>query len=45
MNDLLTAARSAQLIRVVLHPSELHVPLYRRLGFAPADDLLVHDLT
>lgn len=44
VNDLLTAARTAQLVRVVLHPSELSVPLYRRLGFTTADSLLVHAL-
>lgn len=44
VNDLLTAARAAPLIRVVLHPSELSVPLYRRLGLTTADSLLVHEL-
>ena len=41
---LLDAAQADHLVRVVLHPSELSVPLYTRLGFTDADSLLVHDL-
>jgi hypothetical protein len=29
---------------VVLNPSEMSLPLYRSLGFRPADDLLRLDL-
>jgi GNAT superfamily N-acetyltransferase len=38
---LLDAARDEGLVRVVLSPSEQSVSLYRRMGFAPADMLLV----
>lgn len=38
---LIDEARAAGLVRIVLSPSELSVPLYRRLGFRPADDLLL----
>ena len=41
---LLTSARDDGLVRVVLHPSELSVPLYTRLGFTTAHSLLLHDL-
>jgi predicted N-acetyltransferase YhbS len=34
-------ARTERLVRVVLKPSELAVPLYGRFGFRPADSLLV----
>ena len=34
-------ARSEGLVRVVLSPSELSVPLYGRYGFRPATDLLL----
>ena len=34
-------ARAAGLVRVVLSPSELAVPLYGRHGFRPASDLLL----
>lgn len=34
-------ARSERLVRVVLSPSELSVPLYGRHGFRPATDLLL----
>jgi len=34
-------ARDLHLVRVVLSPSELSVPLYQRMGFRDADELLV----
>ena len=34
-------ARAEGLVRLVLSPSELAVPLYRRHGFRPATDLLL----
>ncbi len=37
-------AREEGLARLVLAPSELSKPLYVRLGFGPADGLLVHQL-
>ena len=33
------------MLRVVLAPSEMSVPLYESLGFRPADDLMRLDLT
>jgi GNAT superfamily N-acetyltransferase len=38
---LLDAARDEGLVRVVLSPSEQSVSLYSRMGFVPADMLLV----
>lgn len=37
-------AHDQGLVRLVLSPSELSVPLYRRLGFRAADELMVHPL-
>ncbi|HWC36555.1 MAG TPA: GNAT family N-acetyltransferase [Mycobacteriales bacterium] len=37
-------ARGEGLVRVVLSPSELSIPLYGRHGFRPADDLLLLSL-
>jgi GNAT superfamily N-acetyltransferase len=37
-------ARGEGLVRVVLSPSELSIPLYGRYGFRPADDLLLLSL-
>ena len=34
-------ARAERLVRVVLSPSELSIPLYGRHGFRPANDLLL----
>lgn len=46
--SLMTAAldwcRAQQLDRVVLNPSAMSVPLYRSLGFRPAEDLMRLDL-
>ena len=36
--------RAQGLVRVVLNPSEVSVPLYTSLGFRPADDLMRVDL-
>lgn len=36
--------RAEGLVRVVLNPSEMSVPLYTSLGFRPADDLMRVDL-
>ena len=38
-------SRAEGMERVVLNPSEMSLPLYRSLGFRPADDLLRLDLT
>ena len=32
------------MLRVVLNPSEMSLPLYRGLGFRPADDLMLLEL-
>ena len=37
-------SRAEAMERVVLNPSEMSLPLYRSLGFRPADDLLRLDL-
>jgi GNAT superfamily N-acetyltransferase len=37
-------ARDEGLARLVLSPSELSTPLYSRLGFRAADELMVHPL-
>lgn len=34
-------ARAEGLVRIVLSPSELAIPMYTRLGFRPATDLLL----
>jgi GNAT superfamily N-acetyltransferase len=39
-----TRARAEDLVRVVLSPSELSVPLYARQGFRPATELLMRPL-
>ena len=44
MAELLGWCREEGLVRVVLNPSEVSLPLYRALGFRPADDLLRLDL-
>ncbi len=42
--ELLEWCREEGCVRVVLNPSEVSLPLYRALGFRPADDLLRLDL-
>jgi GNAT superfamily N-acetyltransferase len=37
-------ARAQRLVRLVLAPSTLSFPLYTRLGFTRADELMVHPL-
>jgi GNAT superfamily N-acetyltransferase len=37
-------ASAQRLVRLVLSPSMLSFPLYARLGFRPADELMVHPL-
>lgn len=44
MSEALAWCRDARLRRVVLNPSEMSLPLYARLGFRPASDLLRLDL-
>lgn len=44
MLRLIHFARANGMVRVVLAPSEMSVPLYESLGFRPADDLLLLDL-
>ncbi len=44
MGSVVDWAREARMVRVVLNPSEVSVPLYRGLGFTPADSLLCLDL-
>ena len=45
MMDHVTAwCRSEQLERIVLNPSAVSIPMYRALGFRPADDLMRLDL-
>lgn len=41
---LVDFARSRSMVRVVLAPSEMSVPLYESLGFRPAHDLMRLDL-
>ena len=43
-DELITWARAHGMVRVVLAPSEMSVPLYDSLGFRPAHDLLRLDL-
>jgi GNAT superfamily N-acetyltransferase len=44
MDEVVSWCRIEQLDRVVLNPSAVSIPLYRSLGFRPADDLLRLDL-
>ena len=44
MEALIEFARSRGMVRVVLAPSEMSVPLYTALGFRPANDLMRLDL-
>lgn len=44
MDAVVTWAREADMERIVLNPSEISLPLYRRAGFRPADDLMRLDL-
>jgi GNAT superfamily N-acetyltransferase len=44
MTELITWAREHGMVRVVLAPSEMSVPLYESLDFRPAHDLLRLDL-
>jgi hypothetical protein len=44
MTTVVQWARDERLERIVLNPSEMSVPLYRSLGFRPADDLMRLDL-
>lgn len=44
MDVLLDWARTENMQRVVLNPSEISLPLYRSVGFRPADDLLLLEL-
>ena len=44
MATALDWCRDQGLVRVVLNPSEMSVPLYASLGFRPADDLMRVDL-
>jgi GNAT superfamily N-acetyltransferase len=44
MATALDWCRAEGLVRVVLNPSEMSVPLYTSLGFRPADDLMRLDL-
>lgn len=39
MAELIAYARTALLLRLVLHPSEMARPLYAGLGFAPVDEM------
>jgi GNAT superfamily N-acetyltransferase len=41
VSALIECARHEGLVRIVLHPSDLSIPMYRRMGFRPADDLLL----
>jgi len=45
MTGLIDHARDHGMVRVVLAPSEMSVPMYRSLGFRPAHDLMRLDLT
>ena len=44
MAEVVRWCRAAGMQRIVLNPSELSLPLYRGLGFRPADDLMRLDL-
>ena len=45
LSAVLDWSRAEAMERVVLNPSEMSLPLYRSLGFRPADDLLRLDLS
>ena len=44
METVVGWAREERMLRIVLNPSEVSLPLYRSLGFREADDLLRLDL-
>lgn len=44
MQELIDFARRRSMVRVVLAPSEVSLPLYESLGFRPAHDLMRLDL-
>ena len=44
MSALIDFARERGMVRVVLAPSEMSIPLYESLGFRPARDLMRRDL-
>ena len=44
METVLAWAREQRMVRLVLNPSEVSFPLYRGLGFQPADNLMRLDL-
>lgn len=44
MQELIDFARRRLMVRVVLAPSEVSLPLYESLGFRPAHDLMRLDL-
>lgn len=44
MTEVIDAARAEGMVRIVLAPSEMSIPLYRSLGFRVADDLMRLDL-
>ena len=45
MEAVIELARTEGLVRIVLAPSVMSIPLYVSLGFRPADDLMRLDLT
>ena len=44
MTAVIDACRAGSFERIVLNPSEMSVPMYRRLGFRSADELIRLDL-
>ena len=44
MEAVLAWAREQRMVRLVLNPSEVSLPLYSGLGFQPADNLMRLDL-
>ncbi|WP_223163738.1 GNAT family N-acetyltransferase [Nocardioides humilatus] len=42
--DLVDFARANGMVRVVLAPSPMSIPMYQSLGFRPADDLMRLDM-
>jgi hypothetical protein len=44
METVLGWSREQRMVRLVLNPSEVSFPLYRGLGFQPADNLMRLDL-
>jgi len=44
MDSVVAWARDERMVRIVLNPSEVSIPLYRGLGFEPADSLMRLDL-